>query len=72
MDGRQVAAALVMGAQGVVVGTALAVSKESTLPQYKKQAMFRAGSQAAPPGWCLLCPCSAVHLGSKSCSQCRA
>ena len=54
MDGRQVAAALVLGAQGVVVGTALTVAAESTLPVYKKQAILRAGSQAAPPGWSTL------------------
>jgi len=50
VDGRQVAAALVLGAQGVVVGTALTVAEESTLPAYKKQAILNAGSQAALPG----------------------
>ena len=55
MDGRQVAAALVLGAQGAVIGTALAAAKESTLPAYKKQAILSAGPQAAVPGWLRCC-----------------
>ena len=55
MDGRQVAAAFVLGAQGVVVGTLLTVAKESTFPAWKKEAVLRAGSQAALPGWSQSC-----------------
>ena len=54
MDGRQIAASFVLGAQAVVIGTALAVAKESMLPAYKKQAILSAGSQAALPGGLLL------------------
>ena len=54
MDGRHVAAALMLGAQGVVIGTALAAAKESTLPAYKKQAILNAGPQAATPGGLML------------------
>ena len=50
MDGRQVAAALVLGAQGVVIGTALAAANESMLPAYKKQALLSAGPEASIPG----------------------
>jgi len=67
VDGRQVAAALVLGAQGVVVGTALAVAEESTLPAYKKQAILNAGSQAAPPGRSRLCLSSSCFLSRTLC-----
>ena len=68
MDGRQVAAALVLGAKGVVIGTALTVAKESRLPPYKKQAILDAGSQAAavPGTSSLLLAC---HAASSLCRK---
>ena len=74
MDGRQVAAALVLGAQGVVIGTALTVAKESRLPPYKKRAILSAGSQAAAvPGESLCAlPCTPPSTVSELCLTCGA
>eukprot|EP00891_Asterochloris_glomerata_P002200 jgi/Astpho2/2200/Aster-x1056 len=46
-DGRQIAAALVMGADGVAIGTRLNCTPESTYPEHKKKALLEAGSDAA-------------------------
>ena len=67
-DGRQVAAALVLGAQGAVIGTALAVAKESTFPQHKKAAILGAGSQAVPPGGLNFLFVSGVPRDGASCT----
>jgi hypothetical protein len=68
VDGRQVAAALVLGAQGVVIGTALTVAKESRLPPHKKQAILSAGSQAAaiPSASCCAIPSPLAPLSAGS------
>ena len=49
-DGRQIAAALLLGAEAAVLGTSFAASKESIYPAYKKAAMRAASSQSSAAG----------------------
>jgi nitronate monooxygenase len=44
-DGRGLAAALALGASGVLLGTRFAATRESTAAEYRKKAMLEAGSE---------------------------
>ncbi|KAL0033827.1 hypothetical protein WJX77_006823 [Trebouxia sp. C0004] len=67
-DARQMAAALVLGASGVVLGTRLCATHESLLPEAKKQALVEAGySSSCNPstlhGWLSTNQFTAVYSG---------